>query len=157
MLMRVHLGEIHNKAAIIDVADDGRTISFNHENGLIDFIGGHVKFTVRRDPVTGKYFTITNDKNTGDVPTERNTLYLAVSDDLRQWRKLKLLLFDDTGLPPEYSCKLTGFQYPDWQFDGDNLIYLVRTAYRGAHNFHDSNRITYHVECNFRRLIDSKI
>ena len=41
---------------------------------------------------------------------------------------------------------LTGFQYVDWQFDGDDLIYVVRTAYRGARNFHDSNQIM------FRRL-----
>ena len=46
-----------------------------------------------------------------------------------------------------------GFQYVDWQFDGDDLIYLVRTAYDGAHNYHDSNRITFHRLADFRRLI----
>ena len=25
---------------------------------------------------------------------------------------------------------LTGFHYVDWQFDGEDIIYAVRTAYR---------------------------
>ena len=44
----------------------------------------------------------------------------------------------------EDSLRLTGFQYVDWQFDGQDIIYLVRTAYGGGHNYHDSNRITFH-------------
>ena len=63
------------------------------------------------------------------------------------------LLQDDSGLPYNQSIELTGFQYPDWQFDGEDIICLVRTAYDGAHNFHDSNRITFHRIKNFRRLI----
>jgi hypothetical protein len=86
----------------------------------------------------------------------RNTLMLAVSDDLYHWHQLKTLLADDTGLDPEKSRMLTGFQYPDWQFDGEDIIFLVRTAYRGAHTFHDSNRITYHVLKNFRQLLNSE-
>lgn len=54
-------------------------------------------------------------------------------------------------LPPEESVRYTGFQYADWEFDGDDLIYLVRMSYRGARNYHDSNRITFHRERNFRR------
>jgi hypothetical protein len=81
---------------------------------------------------------------------------LAVSKDLIHWQSLKTLLYDDTGLEPEQSAYLTGFQYPDWQFDGEDIIYLVRTAYRGAHTFHDSNRITYHVLKDFRSLIKTE-
>ena len=51
------------------------------------------------------------------------------------------------------SVRLTGFHYVDWQFDGDDLIYLVRTAYAGAHNFHDANRITFHRLDGFRSLL----
>ena len=54
------------------------------------------------------------------------------------------------------SIELTGSQYPDWQFDGEDIICLVRTAYDGAHNFHDSNRITFHRIKNFRRLISKR-
>ena len=36
--------------------------------------------------------------------------------------------------------------------DGDDLLCLVRTAYRGAVNAHDSNRITLKRVTNFRQL-----
>ena len=63
------------------------------------------------------------------------------------------LLQDDSGLEPEDSVRLTGYQYVDWQFDGDDLIYVVRTAARGARNFHDSNRILFGRERGFRSLL----
>jgi hypothetical protein len=54
----------------------------------------------------------------------------------------------------EDSIRLTGFQYTDWQFDGDNdIIFAVRSAYRGAANFHDANRIFYGTIPNFRDLL----
>jgi len=152
MLMRVHLQQ-PNKAAIISVSDDGKKINFNCKTGIIDFIGGHSKYTVRRDPVTGIYFSVTNYVSKEAFPTRRNTLMLASSKDLIHWKIVANLLKDESGLEPEYSAILTGFQYPDWQFDGEDIIYIVRTAYRGAHTFHDSNRITYHVLKNFRNIL----
>lgn len=155
MLMRMHLRQ-PNKAAILSLSDDGTLLDFDYRNGIIDFVGGHSKFTVRRDQLTGLYFSLTNHISDDKVPTLRNTLMLAVSKDLIHWQSLKTLLYDDTGLEPEQSAYLTGFQYPDWQFDGEDIIYLVRTAYRGAHTFHDSNRITYHVLKDFRSLIKTE-
>lgn len=148
-MLRIHLLK-PNKAAILDLSDDGKELSFNYDTGIIDFIGGRSKFTIRRDPATGMYFTLSSYVTDDPVPTNRNLLCLAVSADLRNWKNLGTLLFDDTGLEAEHSAMLTGFQYVDWQFDGDDIIYLCRTAYRGAHNFHDSNRITYHVVKHFR-------
>jgi hypothetical protein len=58
------------------------------------------------------------------------------------------------GLPWQDSAQLTGFQYVDWQFDGEDLLYLVRTAYDGAHNYHDANRITFHRLSSFRDLLE---
>jgi hypothetical protein len=49
-----------------------------------------------------------------------------------------------------------GFQYPDWQFDGEDLIAVVRTAFEdgagGAHNAHDANFLTFHRWPEFRKL-----
>jgi hypothetical protein len=49
-----------------------------------------------------------------------------------------------------------GFQYADWQFDGDDMVAVVRTAYDdaegGAHNNHDANYVTFHRIGNFRKL-----
>lgn len=41
----------------------------------------------------------------------------------------------------------------DWQFDGESIIYAVRTAYRGAESYHNSNRITFKVLHQFRSLL----
>ncbi len=149
-LMRVHLNT-PNKAALLEIAPDGSDLSFRPETGIIDFPGGASKFTVRRDPATGLYFTLSNPVTMPECPWQRNILSLCCSGDLRNWKILKNLLTDDTGLPPEESVRYTGFQYADWEFDGDDLIYLVRMSYRGARNYHDSNRITFHRERNFRR------
>ncbi len=43
--------------------------------------------------------------------------------------------------------------YVDWLVDGDDIIYLVRTAYRGAIRYHDSNRIIFRKLRNFRDLL----
>ena len=32
----------------------------------------------------------------------------------------------------------------DWDFNDPDILYLSRTAYDGAHSYHDSNRITFH-------------
>jgi len=41
----------------------------------------------------------------------------------------------------------------DWEFAGEDLIYVGRTAYDGAHNSHDSNRITFAKLRGFRGLL----
>ncbi len=140
-----------NKAAMIGVSPGGEVQSFDPETGIINFPGGGFsKFTIRRDPLTGYYFSLVNATPESDVLCWRNVLSLAVSENLRNWRIAGKFIEDDSGLDPESSRHLSGFQYADWQFDGDDLICLVRTAHRGAHNFHDSNRITFHVLKNFR-------
>ena len=66
---------------------------------------------------------------------------------------MQCVIRDETGLKPEDSIRLTGFQYTDWQFDGDDIIFAVRTAYRGSVSFHDSNRILYGTIKGFRSLL----
>lgn len=157
-IARVHLAE-PNKAALFNLSDDFATLSFNYGTGFIDMIGGHSKFEVRRDEETGLYLTLTNEfTGQGFHPSlaARNKLALAASADLRHWRKIKTILKDESGLPEDVSMRLTGFQYVDWRFDGDDIIFLCRTAYRGAHGFHDSNRITYHVIQKFRSLLQGE-
>ncbi|MBZ0302392.1 MAG: glycoside hydrolase [Anaerolineae bacterium] len=160
------------KAPRIKIEDEGKRITFDPATGFIDFPGCKAKFSIRRDPVTGKYLSLVNNLASLDLlkqmaesstlttrvhrhhpARQRNIVNLTVSDDLWNWRVVKTLVSDDTGLSPEDSIRLTGFQYVDWQFDGGDLIYAVRTAYRGALNFHDSNRILYCVEKDFRRLL----
>ena len=169
-------------AAMVRIAGAGARVSFApganpdpaapvRAGGFIPFPGGKAKFTLRRDPVTGVYLTIANavtdpewltarwqatkppTEGLHKHPRQRNEAWLCASGDLVRWRTIKLLRSDDSGLLPEDSVRLTGFQYVDWQIDGDDLIYVVRTALRGARNFHDSNRILFCREPAFRALL----
>jgi hypothetical protein len=145
-ILRVNSDPLADKAAIVQVRDEGRRVSFDPADGFIDFPGGMTKFTIRRDPASGGYLALTNpNTNPALGARQRNVLALCASPDLRQWSIRAVLLADDSGLSEDDSRRLTGFQYADWLFDGPDLLYLARTAYDGAHNFHDSNRITFHI------------
>ena len=168
-IMTFEAGSIaEEKAARLRITDDGRRLSFDPATGYIDFPGAKAKFTIRRDPQTGKYLSLVNNITEPELLQkiaedsavqghrskhpirQRNVMSLTASDDLWNWRVVRELMRDDTGLQPEPSILLTGFQYVDWQFDGDDLIYAVRAAYRGSRNFHDSNRIIFRRLDNFR-------
>lgn len=152
-----HLG-VFNKCAIMSLSDDCRTLSFDYNNGIIDFVGGESRFTVRKDSKTGLYVTFSNynqwDEKIGDAVTNRNLLCLSVSEDLRHWRRVRDVLKDDTGLDWDMSRRLTGFQYAAWHFDGEeDIILLSRTAYRGANSYHNANRLTFHRFENWRKWL----
>ncbi|MHB1461089.1 MAG: sialidase family protein [Armatimonadota bacterium] len=154
-ILRFNSAPHDDMVAIVNVTDEGKTVAFNPETGFVSFPGGMTKFTIRRDTVTGRYLTLTNPRSDTAVygQNQRNRLMLCASDDLRQWREVMLLMEDDLGYDERQSRRSTGFQYVDWQFDGDDIIYLVRTAYDGAHNYHDSNRITFHRLADHRQYI----
>ncbi|MGM9625405.1 MAG: hypothetical protein ACI3XM_06815, partial [Eubacteriales bacterium] len=47
---------------------------------------------------------------------------------------------------------VVGFQYVSFLIDGDDILFLSRTAYGRPANFHDSNYQTFHKILNFRNL-----
>jgi hypothetical protein len=142
------------KAAIVHVSDDGKSLTFDPTQDIIEFPGGAKKFTIRFDPVTDTYWTLSNpvmprhdgESTAGSI---RNTLALMRSKDLTDWEIRSILLYHP-------DIRHHGFQYPDWLFDGDDLIAAIRTAYDdgqgGAHNAHDANYLTFHRFRNFREL-----
>jgi len=145
-----------NKAAMVNVEGNGSLQDFDPANGFIDFPGGGIsKFTIRYDIESGLYLSMVNSNFDSKTPSLRNVLSLVASKNLFRWHLVKKLLEDDSGLDWEKSCELTGFQYVDWQFDRNNIIYVTRTAHRGAHCFHDSNRITFHKLKAFRNLLQN--
>jgi len=142
------------KAAIVRVDEDGKTARFDPENDIIDFPGGAKKFTIRYDEETKAYWTLANPvmpKHATETRASsiRNTLALMCSRDLRTWRIRCVLIYHP-------DVRHHGFQYPDWLFEGDDLIAAIRTAYDdglgGAHNAHDANFLTFHRFADFRRL-----
>ena len=45
-----------------------------------------------------------------------------------------------------------GFQYVDFIFEGDDLLFLCRTGVNSAWNMHDTNYQTFHRVKNFRNI-----
>ena len=151
-ILRFHSAPLVGKAVALTLTWEGGALVQRFRQ-IIDFPGGMSKFTIRRDPVTGLYLTISNNNTDPRFVNQRHVLSLHSSSDLLQWSHVRTLLEDDQDLSPEESARLTGFQYVDWQFDGEDILYLVRTAYGGAHNFHDANRLTFHRLTDYARIL----
>ncbi len=152
-ILRVEYPEGGGKAALVDVSNDGRTSSFDPDNGFVDLPGGCTKFTIRFDPVSKHYWTLSNympPRHLGLHPgATRNTLALVRSADLRRWEVRSIVAY-------HHDTRKHGFQYPDWQFEGDDIVAVSRTAFDdglgGAHNYHDANFLTFHRLEGFRKL-----
>lgn len=152
-ILRVDVPE-GGRAAMIRISADGKTASFDPATGFIDMPGGAKKFVIRFDPKTKRYWALANyvppkHKGTAHAASIRNTLALVSSPDLRKWDVKTILLYHP-------DREKHGFQYPDWLFEGNDMIAVVRTAFDdadgGAHNFHDANFMTFHRIRNFRKL-----
>jgi len=52
----------------------------------------------------------------------------------------------------DHDANDVGFQYVDFMIEGNDILYLCRTAMNGAHNYHDANYQTFHRIKNFRNL-----
>ena len=154
-ILRVQSYPVLNKAAMLRIEDEGRTLSTDAQGVFVDLPGGMSKFTIRRDPVGGRYWMLSNDMAIGPPRVHRNVLSLFSSADLSSWTRHMVLMEDNLEKTSEDSVQNTGFQYVDWQFDAEDIIYLVRTASDGAHNYHDANRITFGRVEDFRALSHS--
>lgn len=161
------------QACRLKILEAGARIEFDPETGFFGFPGAVAKFTIRRDPVTGRYLSIVNNLANFDVlmamaaapgglNTRLHTRYplrqrsvatLTVSDDLWNWSVVHPLLRTTSGLTLEDEIRLTGYQYTDWFIEGDDLVFVVRVADRGANNFHDANEILFCVLNNFRNYV----
>jgi hypothetical protein len=115
---------------------------------VIPFPGNHSKFIIKRDPKTGLYLSICSRILGRGHEGDRNLLSLVASEDLTGWRVVCDLL-DRRGSDP----KQIGFQYVDWFFEGDDLLWLCRTAVNGARNFHDANCQTFHRIRDYAALL----
>jgi len=137
-----------DRAAIVHVAADGNSLSFDPADDFIDMPGGGVKFTILHDKPTSRYWSIVSKQTNPEA--YRNNLVLISSGDLRDWRVESPLLCHADG-------ERHAWQYIDWQFDGDDIVFVSRTAYDdglgGAYNAHDANYLTFHRIADFRKRI----
>ncbi|HEY9248653.1 MAG TPA: sialidase family protein [Rariglobus sp.] len=140
------------KAALVTLEADGRTLGFSPERDFVDLPGGATKFTVRHDARSNHYWTLANlvpprHEGSGNASLVRNTLALLRSADLRDWELRSVVLYH-----PDPSRH--GFQYVDWLFDGADIVAVSRTAHDdargGARKAHDANYLTFHRLVDFR-------
>lgn len=117
-------------------------------DGLIKPNVGESKFEIQYDSVSNRYYTIASHMYEGSDNWGRNLLCLISSPDLENWEVL------DTIIDYRHEdWQKFGFQYVDFLFDGDDIIFLCRTAMNNAHTFHDTNYQTFHRIENFRELV----
>ena len=151
-ILRADSRDPNERSAIVNVSEDGTQQSFDPATGFVEFPGGAKKFTIRFDPQSKRYWTLTNwvpPEQHNDRPAQtRNTLALFSSEDLKLWDFRRVIL--------AHSDRVThGFQYADWLFERDDVIAVVRTAFdepdgTQAHNQHDANYLTFHRIEKFR-------
>ena len=117
---------------------------------IVDFNGGsNSKFDLLYDQKIDAYWAIVSEVVHATQPAQRNVLSLAVSaggfDDFHIVKNLYDFREEDAAL--------VGLQYISFAFDGEDIIYLSRTAMHKARNYHDANYITFHRIKNFRQYL----
>ncbi len=144
-----------SRASILKLTDHSLKL-----DRFVSFPGGATKFTIRFDPVSRLYWTLSNPALPGEPlatsspASVRNTLALMSSPDLTHWTPLEIVLHN-----PE--SHFHGFQYVDWQFDGSDIIVASRTAFDDdqgmADTFHDANYMTFHRIQGFSKKSSVKL
>lgn len=149
----------YETAAILNIFANGKALSFDPKNGFIHFPGAESKFTIRYDSVRKRYWAIVNKITRSHTGTQwkyspqhqRNVLILTSSKDLRHWKEHFIIIRYHEGAKLNMNDKI-GIQYVEWQFDGDDLIAVIRTAWDNANSYHNANYLTLTRIHNFRYL-----
>ena len=128
----------------VNTADPDASLAYSH---AISLPGNHSKFEIQYDAGSACYYSIISRIRSEAQRGDRNLMSLMVSRDCEHWH-LACDLIDATDEDP----KSIGFQYTDFLFDGDDLLWLVRTAANHAHNFHDANYSVFHRLKDFRQF-----
>ncbi|OFX29598.1 MAG: hypothetical protein A2W90_23245 [Bacteroidetes bacterium GWF2_42_66] len=150
--LRIEEQTYDGKAAMIHIAPDGVSASFDPKKDIIDFPGASKKFVIRYDSISSKYWSITNhtfdqDRGKEHCGLTRNRVVLVWSQDLRNWAISDTLISIND---PHFH----GYQYIDWLIDGNDIVAVSRTAHDYRKGLpvrqHDANYLTFHRFMNFR-------
>jgi len=128
----------------INADDPDAPLEYSH---AIALPGNHSKFMIKKDEKTGMYYTIISRIDIPERAYRRNLLSLMRSADLKNW-ELVTDLFDFR----DHDMEKVGFQYVDFEIEGDDMLILIRTALNNAHNFHDANYSTFYRLKNFNNI-----
>ena len=138
--------KMSEKAALLPISDDGKTVRFDPDNSIINFPGGKGKFTIRYDEKSKRHWAVVNKML--DPYANLNVLTLTSSENLRDWKV-------HTELLRHRDVIWHGFGFTDWRIEGKSLVVVSQTAWDGSRGVLKSNYITFHRFKNFRSLNES--
>ena len=108
------------------------------------------KYSAIYDPVSDKYWALTTYSPIKG--TIRTGVALSSSSDLKTFKVERQVIQGK-------SSGFHGFNYPFMQIDGDDIIFVLRTAWENemgqAQRWHDANMLTFHRIRDFRESGDA--
>jgi len=158
--------DVHGGIAAITRISGPTQATFDPITDIVTFPGGGKKFTIRYDALTDKYWTLSNAEFDEDrvkthngiyktgVPNGllRNRLVLMCSDNLKDWTIKDTIVSSNNPF-------FHGFQYVDWNFDGEDIAAVSRTAFENEEGLpirqHDANYLTFYRVEKFRDCLNA--
>ena len=164
-LWRLEMQPYVGRIGMLRLSEDGTTLSpVPAINSIVKMPTAVSKFCVRYDPVLKLYISLPSHPT---LPTplgpdwppfagQRNVLSIVASPDLIHWKTLDILLTDREVINPAYSAMCHGHQYVVWDFDGEDIIYVVREATGYTRYYHDGKHVSLYRLENYRQFIKER-
>lgn len=114
-------------------------------DGEFSLPGSGSKYSMKYDSISDKWWALTSfSPIPGNV---RTGVTLFSSDDLENWTQERVVIQGT-------STQFNGFNYPFLQFDGDDIVFVSRTAWPTElgqpQRWHDATMLSFHRVRNFR-------
>ena len=157
-LFRIECMPYANYGVMLRLSEDRKQLlELPNGGSLINLPTTVSRFVIQQDPVTGLYVNVSNLWTLPSVPyceRARNVLGLSFSRDLVNWQVADTVLVDREMMNSVCSVWAHSFQYTDFDFDGEDLVFLSRETVGKANTFHDGKYCTFYRLKNFRDLIE---
>ena len=137
----------YNRAMLVRSNPDNLEAPLKFDRVIDMPCGIRNKFTVYKEPDGDCYFALCN-KYTEDY-SGRGILNMAVSKDCIHWEDV--LTIADARADRESGMHQTAYSYPDFTFDGDDIVVFARTAENAPASQHDNNMMTFFRINNYRQ------
>lgn len=132
-------------------------VAFDPARDFISLPGGEKKIGAGYDPVSGRFYALTQPilpaHSGSSIATDmiRNSAAILSSKDLFNWKVESFIV---------YSSRIDtdGFGYMNFDIDGNDMVLVARTAWPvtgtsyNPKRGHDSNLLTFHRLANFRTI-----
>ena len=165
-IMRLECIPNNGYAGLLEMTDDGKNVKLAPEcNGMVEMPTTVTKFMVRYDEATGLYLAFANlptipmpfpSRSSTPVSGHRNILGLVASPDLVNWKVLDVMLCDRAVLNCVASARSHGFQYVIWEFDGEDLVYVVRESVGYTKTYHDGQCVTLYRLKDYKNFVKER-